>query len=269
MGKTKLYIPLMIAISLLPISLVGCNRTTRITLDQALETVNSATTEINSFHMTAIATYPGDFVERMEFDFMSPDKARSVVYEQDIRMNELRLIGDNLYKWGPETGLWELGEGRMAEAQAYSMQTMSGMVRPEDTGDSFERLDYIDLVADEIIDGVRCEHYRGSYDFWGLDGIREAIENEADPEMKAQLQKMLETMEQEQEEQERTGLLEFWLGKDDHIQRQTRSTISWTPTEDEDIRGTTVPAGTRITLVVTATFTNFNEPVVIEAPVLE
>jgi len=266
----KLKILLMTVTAILPISLVGCNGATRITLEQALETVNSATTEIDSFHMTVIGTYPGDFVERGEYDYVSPDKGRLVMYGQDIETYEMRIIGNNVYVRESEIGLWELVEGEMAEAQVAGLQTGLGQLEPEAIAtDCLEKLDNINVLADEVINGVVCEHYRGSYDLWNLDALREAIENETDSEMKANLQEELERMEQEQEEQEITGLLEIWLGKDDHILRQTRITDSWKPAEEVNIRGTLVPAGTMVTIVGTTTYTNFNEPVEIEAPVLE
>jgi hypothetical protein len=268
--KMKLQILLMTVTAILPISLVGCNGATRITLEQALETVNSATTEIDSFHMTVIGTYPGDFIERGEFDFVSPDKGRLVMHEQDIETYEMRVIGNNVYVRDSEIGSWELLEGEMAEIQVSGLQTGLGQLEPEATATEYlEKLDNINVLADEVINGVVCEHYRGSYDFWNLDALREAIENETDSEIKANLQEELETMEQDQEEQEMTGLLELWLGKDDHILRQTRNTTSWKPTEEINIRGTLVSAGTTVTIVGTTMYTNFNEPVEIEAPVLE
>ena len=269
MRKLKPYILLLIIISLVSTSLLACNKVTRVTLEQVLDKVNAATTEIESFHMTMTMTNPGDLIDTFEGDFMLPDKSRYVTYEQGIKKAEMRRIGANIYQWDSESGLWELMEGNLAEATLASMQAMAEQLEPEYIADNLEMLEYIEALPDKIIHGVSCEHYRGDFDFYNLDYYREQIENETDPDRKEDLQHILEMQEQLKEEQEGTAVAEYWFGKDDYILRQIRSTMSMKTTEDEDFNGTIVPTGTRVTMTATLTFSNFNEPVEIEAPLLE
>ena len=269
MRKARRYILFLIVISLVLVGLSGCNKVTRVTLEEVLEKVNAATIEIESFHMTITATYPGNFVQSMESDFMLPDRARLVGFEQGIKMYEVRRIGDNIYRWDSESGLWELMEGYIAEGTLLSLQAWARQFVAEEIAKSLEKLDYIEALPDEVINGVICEHYRGSYDYYNLDYYREQIENEIDPDRKESLQSILATMEQMQEEMETSAVSEYWFGKDDHILRQSRSTTSITMTEDTDFKGTIVPAEERVTIIGTATFSNFNEPVEIEEPTLE
>ena len=270
MVKTKLYILLLIAISLVFTGLTGCNKVTRVTLEQVLEKVNAATLEIESFHVTMITTEPGDFISRTEGDFMLPDRMRLVTYQQSVKVGEYRQIGDNVYGWDSETDLWELLAGGTAQGIRMSMQGSSSIINPDGIADALTDLDYIEVLPDEAIDGILCEHYQGSNnDVYNLDYYREQVENETDPEVKEHLENTLANLEQIQEQTEPSALLEVWIGKDDHILRQMRSTMQMTTTDDEDFNGTIVPEGTRITVTAKWTFSNFNEPVEIEEPTLE
>lgn len=129
-----------------------------------------------------------------------------------------------------------------------------------------EGLEHIEVLPDEVIDGVSCVHYRGSYDPFHLDALREQIENETDPDLKEMLQHILEVQEQLKEEMEMTAVAEVWIGKDDYLVRQKCVTQSWKMTDDEDINGTLFPVGTKVTFTGILKFSNFNEPVKIEVP---
>ena len=132
MRKGKLYILLVIAISLLLTTPIGCKKVTNLTPDLVVRKAYAATMEVKSFHFSMSGTVTG-WIEgkwSMEVDFLSPDRMRMVI-EADGQKHELRIIGNNVYERDYQTGQWRVLEGHVAQATLVSMQKFAEGAQPK------------------------------------------------------------------------------------------------------------------------------------------
>ena len=251
MRKGKLYILLAVAMSLLLLSPLGCRKIAEPTPEMIVKQAYAATMEVKSLHFSMSGTGPvtdGDESQgHIEGDFLSPDRMR-VVIEADGQRQEVRCIGDKVYEWDSQTGEWRVLEGRVAQATLVGMQRFAEGAQPKSIAERLKGLEAIEELPDEVIDGVSCVHYRGRID--PLQGLREQLVKESDPRRKEALQQTLEM----QEQMEMTIVVEVWIGKDDYLVWQQRVT------QPQKFEGTTM----KLTMVTK--FSDFNEPVEIEAP---
>ncbi len=262
MRKGKLCILLIIAISLLLTTAIGCKKIANLTPDLMIRKAYAATIEVKSFHFS-ISTIVMGWDEgkwSAEVDFLSPDRMRMVI-EQDGQKREIRCIGDKMYERHSQTGEWQVLEGHTVQANLVSVQGLLIAAQPKNIAEGLKELEAIEELPDEVIGDVACVHYRGSLD--SLKRFREQLAEESDPKGKETLQQLLEILEQ----MEVTIVIEVWIGKDDYLVWQQRVTQSQKVLPDTfDDQGTPAPEGTTMTITVTMESSDFNKPVEIEAP---
>ena len=124
--------------------------------------------------------------------------------------------------------------------------------------------DVIELPS-ESIDGVECWRYRIDHNRT-LDNALEQLEEATDLETIEWLRAWVESIHRE----ELTEWTEVWIGKDDYLVRQSRNVQERTSDGEHEFGfpNVVIPEGTRFAITVTFTFSGFNEPVEIEAPII-
>ena len=262
MRKGKLCILLVIVISLLLTTAIGCKKIANLTPDLVVRKAYAATIEVKSFHfsMSVIVTGWDEGKWSAEVDFLSPDRMRMVI-EEDGQKREMCCIGDKVYEQDSQTGEWQVLEGHAVQATLINVQGLLIAAQPKNIAEGLKKLEAIEELSDEVIGDVTCVHYRGSID--SLKGFREQLAEESDPKEKEALQQILEVWEQ----MEVTIVAEVWIGKDDYLLWQQRATQSQKVLPDTfDDQGTPAPEGTTMTITVIREFSDFNKPVEIEAP---
>lgn len=262
MRKGKLYIILGVTISLLLLGPLGCKKVAELTPEIVIEKAHAATTEVKSFHFSMSMTMTGwsEGIPLMEGNIVSPDRMH-VAGELEGQKYEMVYIGDKMYERDSETGQWQIQEGRAAQAALVSMQRFAEGAQTMSIAERLKGLEDIEELPEEVIDGINCVHYRGRID--PLKGLREQLAEESDPKQKEGLQQLLEA----QEQMEMTVTTEVWIGKGDYLVRQQRVIQSMkAPPGGILDQGTPVPERTIMTVTVVWRFSDFNEPVEIEAP---
>lgn len=242
MRKGKLCILLAITISLLLTTAIGCKKIANLTPDLMVRKAYAATIEVKSFHfsISGIVTGWEEGKWSAEADFLSPDRMRMVI-EEDGQKREMRCIGDKVYEQDSQTGEWRVQEGRDVQTTLVGMQKIAEGVQPKSIAERLKGLEAIEELPDEVIGDVTCVHYRG-----------------IDP---------LKGLGEQWEQMEMTMVVEVWIGKDDYLVWQQRTTHSLKiPPDISDDQGNPAPEGTTMTITVTMEFSDFNKPVEIEAP---
>jgi len=260
--KQKLYILLMLAMSLSLSSPLGCRKIAEMTPEAVIVKAYAATKEVKSFHFSISVTIMGwnEGKASMEGGFLSPDRILMII-EQDGQREEVRHIGNKVYERDSETGEWRTQEGPLALAALSTMQRFAESAQPKDIAERLKGLEAIERLPDEVIDGINCVHYRGRSD--PLKAAKERLANESDPRTKEALEQAMQT----QAQMEMTLVTELWIGKGDYLLRQQRVTQSMkVPPEEVDKHGTPAPEGTIWTVTMVMKFSDFNQPVEIEAP---
>ncbi|MFC1925087.1 hypothetical protein ACFLW2_00135 [Chloroflexota bacterium] len=205
----------------------------------------------------------------MAGDFLAPDRMKWTQWTKDgQKLGEVRIIGDKKYEWNSETGEWVLWPWNPG-VEGDTVQELAGYAQPVSIAEMLKEIKDVEELPDEVIDGVNCLHYRGKWDV--LKDMREEMEKETDPAIKASLQKQLELNEQNHERWGTTFTMEFWIGEGDYLVRQQRLITSSKGTPDEfglNYNDIQVPADAIVTKSMTSTvkFSRFDEPVEIEAP---
>ncbi|MBT3362608.1 MAG: zf-HC2 domain-containing protein [Chloroflexi bacterium] len=213
-----------------------------------------AATEVNSYHVTQTRSYADDdWVMRQEIDYVMPDRMKLVRYDDDVKSMEARYIGSNRYSWTSETGLWELDSGDWSPQSIGEMS--QGLMQ-------LGAITQIRVLPDEVVDVVSCVHYEATFNpsdpVFYVSLMREVIKVENDPDEIEFYQKEIERSEQMiaegAEVPDETVVMNYWIGKDDYLVRQFHSVHSrqW--------------QGKLQVATDTATYSQFNEPIEIEAP---
>jgi hypothetical protein len=248
MTKGKLCILLVIAISLLLTTAIGCKKIANLTPALMVSKAYAATIEVKSCHfsISGIVTGSDEGKWSAEVDFLSPDRMRMVI-EEDGQKREMRCIGDKVYEQDSQTGEWQVLEGRDVQTTLVGVQKTAEGVQPKSIAERLKGLEAIEELPDEVIGDVTCVHYRG-----------------ISPPVKGPGEYW--------EQIEMTIVVEVWIGKDDYLVWQQRTTTSLKVLPGPlvysiDDQGTPAPEGTTImTITVITEFSDFNKPVEIEAP---
>ena len=210
MRKGKLYILLVIAISLLLTTPIGCKKVANLTSDLVVRKAYAATLEVKSFHFSMSGTVPdtdGDESQgHVEGDFLFPDQMRMVI-EVDGQKSEMRIIGNNIFELDYQTGEWLVQEGSVAQAALVSIKRFAGEAQPKSIAERLKGLEAIEELRDEVIDGVSCVHYRGRID--PLQGLREQLTKKPSSRLKEALEQTLVI----QEQMGMSIVVEVWIGK--------------------------------------------------------
>jgi len=217
---------------------------------------HAATLEVTSFHFDASNTQTGwyegikvyedpDWLWIVEGDFLAPDRMQWTEWKKNDgqKLEEVRIIGNNLYEWNSQTGEWEL---QYLDQSVHNgvVQGFSEFIQPVSIAERLKTLDDIEELPDEVIDNVDCLHYRGRWDIDILENMGETVP---------------------------APVIEFWISKDNYLVHQQRITISQDVNTDDlndDYKDMSLPKDAIITISATKTITysDFNEPVEIEAP---
>ena len=179
-------------------------------------------------------TFGTEFPIRFSGDFQLPDRAEGKLqFALGLALLELDIvtIGEQAYITNPETGVWE----------QYPL-FLTGLPNPYDLvlpPSEISRYSDIELVKEQTIDGVQTQHIRANLRANVLGGSYESL------------------------------FLEVWIGKSDNLLR--RLTMSGkAEVEEEDTAGlaaSVLDIGGDAEFTMTITYTNFNQPLVIEPPI--
>jgi hypothetical protein len=209
-----------------------------------------AISNIQSYRMTekSVFSVEGQTPQKTasEEEFVAPDR-----YHQKSQGNvfgiEFIHIGDKLYYKGPDMK-WS---GTTIQSQSPNDQL--SLVSREYTAMMLKYLENTKTLPDETIDGVTCLHYRGEFDFEKQlrDIQQQAADNGISPlseeELSEQFSQLISTAGQ--------IVNELWIGKDDYLIRRMTSDA-----QRIDSNGKSQSSQMEMT------FSDFNSPIVIEAP---
>ena len=179
-------------------------------------------------------TFGTKFPIRFAGDFQLPDRAAGKLQVAlGLVLLELDIvnIGEIAYITNPETGAWE----------QYPL-FLTGLPDPYDLvllPPETSRYSDIEIVKDETIDGVETRHIRAKLRANVLGGSYERL------------------------------FLEVWIGKDDNLLRRL-TMAGKAEVEEEDTAGLAASAldiGGDAEFTMTITYTHFNLPIIIEAPI--
>ncbi|MFH1560386.1 MAG: hypothetical protein ABID84_03130 [Chloroflexota bacterium] len=249
-----------LVLSLLLLMLTGCSKDEALPPALVLEKADAATQEITSYHFTlsfaVVAEGMGEIdASEAEGSYLAPDRMRTrQVYDEGLL--ESIIIGNKMYTRSSESSLWrvdEFPEDPRAQALRVAEYLKDFLNAPAED---------VTQLDSENIDGAECWRYEMTID--PLVGLLQAVEDETDPEMKAMRQEVVEMMR----ERGTTREIEVWIGKEDYLLRQHRSTMAQKSLGDDEFGfpNVEIPEGTRYTITATFKFFDFNEPVEIEAP---
>ena len=215
-------------------------------MQNTMARVQAAMTEIQSYRVSLVVSSDADdrtIVGKATAEYSAPDRYH---YQQTGDDNlEFILIGDRQYIKGPYLSPLAL---------TAMSQTFSNMLSREATLRNIEMLTAIRELPEERIEGTRCFHYRGVYDW------EKMIRSQKKDGPKAGLPPISEEEIAEQVQEARSGAgpttFEVWVGKEDYLIRQMKIV-----SQDNGSEGETA------SIVRTLKFYDFNQPVTIEAPV--
>ena len=252
---------------LLILALAGCGYTGEPAIQQVLERAQAANTseEVSSFHRAlsyvVSAEGMGDISPSplAEGDFLAPDRWKGTsTYGTDV--TESIIIGRKTYERRQDESEWRMRElpedwpGPAAwELSSYLDVFISAAVEE------------VRELPSESIDGVECWRYRVDHNRT-LDSALEQLEEATDLETIESLRAWVESIRRE----EVAEWAEVWIGKDDYLVRQSRNVQERTSDGEHEFGfpNVVIPEGTRYAMTVTFTFSGFNEPVEIEAPII-
>ena len=264
-SKTSLTNWVVLWLSLL--AFVGCSNGGEPTAMQTLEKAQAANTseEISSFHHSlsyvVSAEGMGDTSPSSlaEVDFLAPDRWKGTnTYGTDA--TESIIIGKHMYEKRRDESEWRVRElpedwpGPAAwELSRYLDVFISAAVE-----------EVMELPS-ESIDGIECWRFRLDHNRT-LDNALEQLEEATDLETIEWLRTWVESIRRA----ELAEWAEVWIGKDDYLVRQSRNVQERTSDGEYEFGfpNVVIPEGTRFAITATFTFSDFNEPVEIEAPVI-
>ena len=179
-------------------------------------------------------TFGTEFPIRFSGDFQLPDRADGKLQiALGLALLELDIvtIGEQAYITNPETGVWEQYPLFLTGLpDPYDL-----VLPPADTS----RYSDIEMVKEQTIDGVQTQHIRANLRASVLGGSYEKL------------------------------FVEMWIGKSDNLMH--RLTMSGkAEVEEEDTAGlaaSVLDIGGDAEFIMTITYSNFNVPIVIEAPI--
>ena len=261
--------PIVTAIlMLLILPLAGCGDSGETTIQQALESAQAASTseEISSFHFTLELIQAAEGMEETsssvsEGYLLFPDRSRIFTPNSfGTGLSEVITIGRKMYRRDNEESPWRAME---------SPDNPPGLA-------AWELSSYLDVfisaaveevreLPSESIDGVECWRYRVDHNRT-LDSALEQLEEATDLETIESLRAWVESIRRA----ELAEWAEVWIGKDDYLVRQSRNVQERTSDGEYEFGfpNVVIPEGTRFAITATFTFSGFNEPVEIEAPII-
>ena len=253
---------------LIVLTLAGCDDSGEPTIQQALERAQAAnsTDEITSFHFTLKLIQAAEGMEETSSSVsegysLFPDRSRVFTPNSfDTGLSEVIIIGRKMYIRDNEESQWsamELPENPQGPA-AWELSRYLDVFISAAVEEVME-------LPSESIDGVECWRYRVDHNRT-LDNALEQLEEATDLETIEFLRAWVESIRRE----ELTEWTEVWMGKDDYLVRQYRNVQERTSDGEHEFGfpNVVIPEGTRYAMTVTLTFSDFNEPVEIEAPII-
>ena len=253
---------------LIVLTLAGCDDSGEPTIQQALERAQAAnsTDEITSFHFTLKLIQAAEGMEETSSSVsegysLFPDRSRVFTPNSfDTGLSEVIIIGRKMYIRDNEESQWsamELPENPQGPA-AWELSRYLDVFISAAVEEVME-------LPSESIDGVECWRYRVDHNRT-LDNALEQLEEATDLETIEFLRAWVESIRRE----ELTEWAEVWIGKDDYLVRQSRNVQERTSDGKHEygFPNVVIPEGTRYAMTVTLTFSGFNEPVEIEAPII-
>ena len=176
----------------------------------------------------------------IEGDYVDPDSLQmTLVMEmagEKLLDIEAVKIGEDVYVKDPETQQWMRGEDveeyqQYRELEDFVLDSIEYILAFEGTG----------MLGDEDINGISCYHAKGAISPEKIpDSTQELLPADTEP-----------------------FIAELWIGKSDYLVHQMRLDIGFEDSYDDSEMA--IPAG-KYTL--TYQFSQFNEPINIEAPEL-
>ena len=238
------------------------------TIRQALEKAQAAnsTDEITSFHFTIKLIQAAEGVEETsssvsEGYLLFPDRSRIFTPNSfGTGLSEVITIGRKMYIRDNEESPWRAMESPEESPGPAAWELSSYL----DVFISAAVEEVMELPS-ESIDGVECWRYRVDHSRT-LDNALEQLEEATDLETIEFLRAWVESIRRA----ELAEWAEVWIGKDDYLVRQSRNVQERTSDGEYEFGfpNVVIPEGTRFAITATFTFSGFNEPVEIEAPII-
>ena len=253
------------AVSLLMLPFVGCSGSSEPTIQQALDRAQAANSsdEIASYQFTLSYVVSAEGMEDMSplslsgGSFLAPDRWRLTnTFGTDTI--ETITIGRKTYERRQDESEWRVREFP-EEGQPLDWE-LAGFL--EGFMDAPAE-DVIELPS-ESINGIECLRFRLNHNRT-LDDALEQLEETTDLETRGFLREWVERIHRE----ELAEWAEVWIGKDDYLVRQSSNVQERTYDGEYEagFPNVVIPDGTRFAFTATFTFSDFNQPVEIEAPV--
>ena len=260
--KRKYYAWAIISIIILLFVIVGCSKTHAV---RPIYEAGDTAIEIESLHFTWTQTTSWGYTRSAD-GYLDSDHAKFVWYENESKVVETRQIGDDTYAWSSGTDEWiRLDKTRVDLPlmgpllyYMYEPGRISGMLN--------NRLDNVQILADESINGVKCAHYRGDAPVLNIKEAKELAETETDPNKKEFYEQRVERLEKKIIDEEISEVWDIWIDTHDYVVRQIVITYSNKLLNDSELNGTMVSAGTKITTTLAMEYFNYNQLIEIVAP---
>ena len=214
---------------------------------RAIDAINEVQTY--RFEMTGTMTQDGETnYVNMQGEFASPDRSHAIATFDGDTQEDIR-IGQTEYHLASDSDSWEVREWPPTMTSARNNWALNGV-------ETFNSLVELVELQDEKNDGVSCFHYRGNIDVEAQ--VEEQIAN-LDPTLPG-YEEMVKSIEQLLQWEHS---VEFWIGKEDYLLRQTEAYQDMTYTENA---GEDTESEERITANYTYRFFDFDQPITIEPP---
>ena len=235
---------------------------------QALEKAQAANSadEITSFHFTIKSIQAAEGMEETSSSVsegysLLPDRLRVFTPNSfGTGLSEVVIIGRKMYIRDNEESQWSAMESpdNPPGLAAWELSRYLDVF----VGDAVE--DVIELPS-ESIDGVECWRYRVDHTSI-LDDLMKQMEEASDLETRERLERSVQGLQMAA----LTETREIWVGKSDYLIRQVREVQVRTSdgTFEFGYPNVVIPEGAEFTVAGTFTFSGFNEPVEIEAPII-
>ena len=267
MNRSKTSLTNWVVLWLSLLAFIGCSNGGEPTAMQALEkaqTANSAD-EITSFHFTIKLIQAAEGMEETSSSVsegysLFPDRSRVFTPNSfGTGLSEVIIIGRKMYIRDNEESPWRAMESPENTPGPAAWE----LSRYLDVFISAAVEDVIELPS-ESIDGVECWRYRVDHTSI-LDDFMKQMEEASDLETREMLKSLIEGIQTAK----LTETREIWVGKSDYLVRQVREIQVRTSdgTFEFGYPNVVIPEGAEFTITVTFTFSGFNEPVEIEAPI--
>jgi hypothetical protein len=184
-------------------------------------------------------------------EFVAPDRTHVLSGPSGIEKEESIQIGTIIYTRSESSTEWKVrdwGDERFA-----ARNIAVGVLQ------SFGDLTEVKELRDEKIDGVDCFHYIGSMNMKGRQEEQLASLDESDPHYEQQ-KLVYESIEYVRDD------IEFWIGKEDYLLRQYITYMEISEVRD---KGEDTEEVENYSAITTCKFSDFNEPIEIEPPLIE